>query len=298
MELESRAQIEGLWAYQTVGLDGVRSAIAMTRTPDGRSKEEFTRYLTPAASVPEPPNPPPNVLGLHRKFALDDIDDTVGRLQGRGGKLLGEVAQLRRDLSALLLPRSRGHHRRPWRTTRLKAQDGRGAPHERPARPPVLNGVVLGTIRPLIPGHRQRRPGVGRPLRHRARRDRSSPAFSNWAGSPGPGTGMVPLVGTRSGCRVSGRITRARMRNGRSGPVSTLDAPPWGSGDGRARRAEPAKPSRRMWGFPGVRARFGGAGLPQAGRPNARKGLWRQKRVWAAGTALIATSAGPFHVKQ
>lgn len=33
-------------------------------------------------------------LGLHRvMFAVDDIDDTVVRLQGHGAEVLGEVAQ-------------------------------------------------------------------------------------------------------------------------------------------------------------------------------------------------------------
>ena len=45
MEMEGKSQIEGLWADQTVGLDGVRSDIAMMRTPDGHSKLELTRYL-------------------------------------------------------------------------------------------------------------------------------------------------------------------------------------------------------------------------------------------------------------
>jgi catechol 2,3-dioxygenase-like lactoylglutathione lyase family enzyme len=35
MEVEGKAQIEGLFADQSVGLDGVRSDIAMMRTPDG-----------------------------------------------------------------------------------------------------------------------------------------------------------------------------------------------------------------------------------------------------------------------
>ncbi len=34
MELEAKRQIEGLWADRTVGLDGVRSDMAMMRTPD------------------------------------------------------------------------------------------------------------------------------------------------------------------------------------------------------------------------------------------------------------------------
>src|SRR5665213_1406889 len=50
MELEGTGQVEGLWADRTVGLNGVRSDIAMMRTPDGRSKLELTKYHTPAAS--------------------------------------------------------------------------------------------------------------------------------------------------------------------------------------------------------------------------------------------------------
>jgi catechol 2,3-dioxygenase-like lactoylglutathione lyase family enzyme len=94
MELESRAEIEGLFADQTVGLDGVRSDIAMMRTPDGHSKLELTKYHTPAVSNANPQDPPPNTLGLHRvMFAVDDIDDTIARLRAHGADLLGEVAQ-------------------------------------------------------------------------------------------------------------------------------------------------------------------------------------------------------------
>ncbi|MGW5124987.1 VOC family protein [Streptomyces sp. NPDC004069] len=94
MELEGEAQIEGIWADQTVGLDGVRSAIAMMRTPDGHGKLELTKFHTPAAITAGPLNPPPNTLGLHRvMFAVDDIDDTITRLRCHGAELLGEVAQ-------------------------------------------------------------------------------------------------------------------------------------------------------------------------------------------------------------
>ena len=87
-------QIGGLWADRTVGLDGVRSDIAMMRTPDGHSKLELTKYDAPAADGAEPQNPPPNTLGLHRvMFAVDDIHDTVARLRAHGAELLGEVAQ-------------------------------------------------------------------------------------------------------------------------------------------------------------------------------------------------------------
>jgi catechol 2,3-dioxygenase-like lactoylglutathione lyase family enzyme len=92
MELEGKAQIEGLFADRTVGLDGVRSVIAMMRTPDGHSRLELTKYRTPAAVGAE--NPPPNTLGLHRvMFAVDGIYDTVARLRAHGAELLGEIAQ-------------------------------------------------------------------------------------------------------------------------------------------------------------------------------------------------------------
>ena len=94
MELEGKAQIQGPWADRTVGLDGVRSDIAMMRTPDGHSKLELTKYHTPAAADAGPENPPPNTLGLHRvMFAVDDIYNTVARLRAHGAELLGEVVQ-------------------------------------------------------------------------------------------------------------------------------------------------------------------------------------------------------------
>ena len=95
MELEGRAEIEGLWADRAVGLDGIRSEIAMMRTPDGHGRLELSKYHAPLAIAPEPQDPPPNTLGLHRvMFAVDDIDDTVSRLRAaHGAELLGEVAQ-------------------------------------------------------------------------------------------------------------------------------------------------------------------------------------------------------------
>lgn len=88
LELEGRADIEGEFADQTVGLAGVRSEIAMMRTPDGHGRIELTAYRSPEAVV-VPPSAP-NTLGLHRiMFAVDDIDATIERL---GAELLGSVA--------------------------------------------------------------------------------------------------------------------------------------------------------------------------------------------------------------
>lgn len=94
LELDGRSGIEGAFADKTVGLDDVRSEIAMMRTPDGHGKLELTTYRNPPASDTEPHDLPPNTLGLHRvMFAVDDIHDTIARLRPHGATLLGEVAR-------------------------------------------------------------------------------------------------------------------------------------------------------------------------------------------------------------
>jgi len=47
--LEGRMQVQGDWVDHVVGLAGVRSEIAMMRTPDGHSRLELTKDHAPAA---------------------------------------------------------------------------------------------------------------------------------------------------------------------------------------------------------------------------------------------------------
>ena len=78
---------------RVVGLDGVRSDIAMLRTPDGHGRLELSKFHTPPATAAEP-NAPVNRLGIGRiMFAVDDIDAVVAGLRARGSKLVGEVVQ-------------------------------------------------------------------------------------------------------------------------------------------------------------------------------------------------------------
>ena len=94
MELEGRMPIEGSWAGNVVGLDDMRSEIAMMRIPGAPGRLELAKYHTPKAITPQPEITPANTLGLHRvMFAVDDIKDTVDRLRGHGAELLGEIAQ-------------------------------------------------------------------------------------------------------------------------------------------------------------------------------------------------------------
>jgi catechol 2,3-dioxygenase-like lactoylglutathione lyase family enzyme len=93
LELEGEATVEGPWVDLVIGLEGVRSDIALLRTPDGHSRLELARYQNPTA-VTGSAIQPPNTLGLHRvMFTVDDIDDVLARLQNHGAELLGEVAQ-------------------------------------------------------------------------------------------------------------------------------------------------------------------------------------------------------------
>jgi catechol 2,3-dioxygenase-like lactoylglutathione lyase family enzyme len=93
LELEGEATVEGRWVDRIVGLDGVRSDIAMLRTPDGHGRLELTKFHTPPARNTDP-NTPVNTLGIRRiMFAVDDIEDVLARLQAHGAVLVGEVVQ-------------------------------------------------------------------------------------------------------------------------------------------------------------------------------------------------------------
>ena len=94
LEPEGEMTVEGDWVDRVVGLDGVRTDIAMMRTPDGHSRLELMKFQRPKAITAEPKNAPANTLGIRRiMFAVDDIDDVVTRLRARGAELIGEIAQ-------------------------------------------------------------------------------------------------------------------------------------------------------------------------------------------------------------
>ena len=93
LTLQGRAMIEGEWAGRVTGLDQQRVEIAMMVTPDGHSRLELSRFLTPPV-VADHRNAPVNALGYLRvMFTVEDIDDTLGRLQKHGVQLVGEVVQ-------------------------------------------------------------------------------------------------------------------------------------------------------------------------------------------------------------
>lgn len=93
LELEGRATVEGEWAGRVTGLGNQQVEIAMMRTPDGHSRLELSRFLTPPV-IADHRNAPVNALGYLRvMFAVEDLDETLDRLRGLGAQLVGDVVQ-------------------------------------------------------------------------------------------------------------------------------------------------------------------------------------------------------------
>ena len=93
LKLEGRATIEGEWAGRVTGLGSQHVEIAMMVTPDGHSRLELSRFLTPPV-ISDHRTAPVNALGYLRvMFTVEDIDEMVSRLIKHGAELVGEVVQ-------------------------------------------------------------------------------------------------------------------------------------------------------------------------------------------------------------
>lgn len=93
MELEGRTMVGGEWAGRVTGLGDQQVEVAMMVTPDGHSRLELSRFLTPPV-VADHREVPVNALGyLRAMFTVSDIDDALERLRERGATLVGEVVQ-------------------------------------------------------------------------------------------------------------------------------------------------------------------------------------------------------------
>ena len=85
--------VEGRWVDRVVGLQGVKSDIAMLSTPDGHSRLELMRYQRPVAG-PVELHAPVNALGIRRiMFTVSDIAEVTERLKQHGAELMGELAR-------------------------------------------------------------------------------------------------------------------------------------------------------------------------------------------------------------
>ncbi len=90
LELEGRATAEGEWAGHVTCLGDQRVEVAVMRTPDGHSRLELSRFLTPPVFA-DHRNAPMNALGYLRvMFAVDDLDETLARLCKHGAQLVAK----------------------------------------------------------------------------------------------------------------------------------------------------------------------------------------------------------------
>jgi catechol 2,3-dioxygenase-like lactoylglutathione lyase family enzyme len=88
MELEGTGMVEGEWAGRVTGLGDQRVEIAMMRMPDGHGRLELSRFIEPAV-IEDHRTAPVNALGYLRvMFAVDDLDETLERLQSHGAELV------------------------------------------------------------------------------------------------------------------------------------------------------------------------------------------------------------------
>lgn len=94
LELEGRALAEGDWAGRCTGLGDQRVEVAMMRTPDGHGRVELSRFIQPAIDE-DHRTAPVNALGYLRvMFEVDDIDDTLARVEKHGTQLVStEIVQ-------------------------------------------------------------------------------------------------------------------------------------------------------------------------------------------------------------
>lgn len=93
LKLEGRMTVEGEWAGRVTGLGSQSVEIAMMVTPDGHSRLELSRFLTPPI-ISDHRDAPVNALGYLRiMFRVDNLDEVLTRLTKHGAQLVGEVVQ-------------------------------------------------------------------------------------------------------------------------------------------------------------------------------------------------------------
>jgi len=91
LTLEGRAMVEGEWSGRVTGLKNQSVEIAMMVTPDGHSRLELSRFITPA-TISDHRTAPVNSLGYLRvMFKVDNIDELMPRLTKQGAELVDEI---------------------------------------------------------------------------------------------------------------------------------------------------------------------------------------------------------------
>jgi catechol 2,3-dioxygenase-like lactoylglutathione lyase family enzyme len=91
--LQGEWAAEGRLVERIIGLEGVRTDVAMMQTPDGNGRLELVKFHSPSSEGGNR-HAPANKPGIrHVAFVVEDIDAVVAALRGRGAELVGELVR-------------------------------------------------------------------------------------------------------------------------------------------------------------------------------------------------------------
>ncbi len=93
LEVLGEGELAAAWIDRVVGLDGVKVAFVMLRTPDGQANIELITFYSPSddRAIQQPSA---NTLGIrHIAFVVEDIEAVVARLKKNGAETFSEIQQ-------------------------------------------------------------------------------------------------------------------------------------------------------------------------------------------------------------
>ena len=93
LEVEGTGSVEGEFVDTVCGIPGARCEIAKLRPPDGGSRLELARFVTPD-HVTRSPRAMANELGLRNvSFEVGDLDAAVDAVAADGYALIGGIGE-------------------------------------------------------------------------------------------------------------------------------------------------------------------------------------------------------------
>lgn len=91
LEVQGEGEMEGEQLDQIVGLNGVKTALVMLRTPDGQTNLELVKFYMPLDERGIQ-KPFANTLGIrHIAFVVEDIEAVVDKLKKKGVEIFSEI---------------------------------------------------------------------------------------------------------------------------------------------------------------------------------------------------------------
>lgn len=93
LEVLGEGELADAWIDRVVGLDDVKVAFVMLRTPDGEANIELITFYSPSVEGAIQ-QPPANTLGIrHIAFAVKDIEAVVAKLKKNGAEPFSAIQQ-------------------------------------------------------------------------------------------------------------------------------------------------------------------------------------------------------------